>query len=72
MKCSQVGLEGVMQLLMTFKIPSSMCGTQMNLSQASSNSLLSQSSEDIRRGKAISQVSIDNFHSLCIIITCIL
>jgi len=55
MKCSQVGLEGVMQLLMTFKIPSSMCGTQMNLSQASSNSLLSQSSEDIRRGKAISQ-----------------
>ena len=64
MKCFQVGIEGVMQLLMTFKIPSSMCGTQMNLSQASSNSLLSQSSEDIRRGKAISQVSIDYLNSI--------
>ena len=64
MKCFQVGIEGVMQLLMTFKIPTSMNGTQMNLSQASSNSLLSQSSEDIRRGKAISQVSIDYLNSI--------
>ena len=42
-----------MQLLMTFKIPTSMSGTQMNLSQTSSTSLLSQSSEEIRRGKSV-------------------
>ena len=52
-----------MQLLMTFKIPTSMSGTQMNLSQTSSTSLLSQSSEEIRRGKAvISQGSINKLN----------
>ena len=48
-----VGLEGALQLLTTFKIPTSLSGsggTQLQLSQSSSHSMMSQSSESIRRG----------------------
>jgi hypothetical protein len=47
LKYCQIGLEGVMQLLKTFKIPSALIATQM-MSQSSSVSMLSQSTENIR------------------------